>query len=171
MPTQSTRIGSDTMKVLVCASARAEIVIKCLRELDSKAEITIIAPAPVASNLAWVPDKADLIRLSGDSFGACPEHELDALQGVRFDTAVIVSGGLGFTGFHNVAKSISGLRFRELVFYNKLGRKERVPVAIGAGRVLERTAVKFLMGLFKAVRPVELLIERIYIQCAELLVL
>lgn len=157
------------MKALVCASARAEIVMKCLRELTAKGEITIVAPAPVAAGLTEIPEKADLIRLSGSSFGAGPEEQLDALKGICFDTVFIVSGGLGFTNFYNVVNSIAGLKFRQIVFYNRNGRKEVIQLPVGVGRIWARSVTSLLMGFFKITRPIGLLAERIYIQCAELL--
>lgn len=166
----SMRIGSEAMKVLICASARAEIVMSCLREQDPAAEITILAAAPVAASLMVPPEgNARLIRLNGGSFGEGPEREIDALKGIRFDTVFIVSGGLGFTGFQNVIQSISGLQFRQIVFYNKLGRRETICLPAGVGRVWERTTTRLLIGAFKITRPIGLLAERIYVRCAELL--
>lgn len=169
MPIQQMLIGSETMKVLVCASARAEVVMKCLRELHQTAEITVIAPASVAAGLTEVPKNARLFRLKGPSFGDGPGNELDILKDICFDAVVIVSGGFGFTGFQNVVKVIAGLRFRQMIFYNQIGRRETVRICVGAGRTWERLTVSTLIGLFKVTRPVELLIERTYIQCAELL--
>ena len=92
---------------------------------------------------------------------------MDALRGVRFDAAVIVSGGYGFPGFQNVLKAIAGLRFKQLVFYNQIGRRETIKIRMGSARVWEKLSISLLTGLFQVTRPVELLIERIYIQCAE----
>lgn len=155
------------MKVLVCGSAGAEIVMKCLRELAPGTEAVLVSPASVSAGLAGLPDNVRLVRLKGSSFGAGPEEGLDALRGVRFDAAVIVSGGYGFPGFQNVVKAIAGLRFKQLVFYNQIGRRETIKIRMGSARVWEKLSISLLTGLFQVTRPVELLIERIYIQCAE----
>lgn len=168
MPTRQTRIGSEAMKVLVCASARPEIVMKCIEELSSsQAEITVAAPCNVAAGLNEFTAirRVSMVTLKEAGFSA--GQDLTSLQGISFDTAVIVSGGLGFAGFQNVVQAIVGLRFRQLTFYNQIGRKMTIQISAGFSRALERTAVLFMRTLFRIVRPVQLFAERIYIQCAE----
>lgn len=157
------------MKVLVCASARAEVVMKCIEELSSSAEITVVAPRNIAAGLIEFTGARQIptVPLKETSFVA--GQEMTSLKGTLFDTAIIVSGGLGFAGFHNVIKAIAGLRFRQLLFYNQIGRKEMIQVHTGFGCTLERYTVAFLKTFFDITRPIELFVERIYIQCAELL--
>lgn len=157
------------MKVLVCASARAEVVMNCISELPSQAEVTVAAPRGAAEGLDEfaAPRPMTMVRLKEASFAG--GQELSSLKETFFDTAVIVSGGLGFTGFQNVIKSIAGLRFRQLLFYNQAGRTSVIRIPAGSRRVLEQAGVFLLEKLFRFFRPAELLIERTYIRCAELL--
>lgn len=159
------------MKVLICASARAEVVIKCVKEFSPQADITIVAPSTVFHGLRELSDlpQVSMLSLKAAGFGGDREQVWDSLKKIRFDAVIVVSGGLGFNGFHNVIRGIAGLRFTELVFYNQIGRKETIRVRTGGARSLERCAVSFLSALFQLIRPMELLIEGIYIQCAELL--
>jgi len=158
------------MKLLVCASARAEIVLKCLDEFVPGNEIITVAPTGVAARLADNIKKYEsvkMIRLSGSGFCRDSKEELQILQADRFDAAVIVSGGLEFSGFHNVLEAISALSFQQLIFYNSIGRKEIIPIRHGIGRALEQYGASLLFALFRLSRPVELLAERIYVKCAE----
>jgi len=160
------------MKLLVCASARAEIVLNCLREFVSGNEVILIAPSGVGARLIdsiREYDSTRMIRLSAPSFCRDSREELRILQNDRFDAAVIISGGLEFSGFHNVLEAISALTFHQLIFYNSIGHKEIVPIRHGVGRALERYGTSLLFALFQILRPIELLAERIYIRCAELL--
>lgn len=159
------------METLICASARAEIVSNCIREFKSKGNITVIAPSPVYDGLAGLYDiqGVKLIRLGGYSFDNTSLAEIHFLKNTPFENAVVVSGGLGFVGFHNVIETIRGLQVRNLVFYNKIGHKETIELTLGARRVFERCVITLLMGILGIIRPVELLAERIYIRCAELL--
>lgn len=157
------------MKVLVCASARAEVVMNCISELSPQAEITVAAPRGVAEGLDEFAASRPMtmVRLKEASFAG--GQELSSLKETSFDTAVVVSGGLGFTGFQNVIKSIAGLRFRQLLFYNQIGCKSTIQIPSGFCRTLERAGVFLLEKLFRAFRPMGLFVERMYIQCAELL--
>jgi len=160
------------MKLLVCASARAEVVLKCLRKFVPGNEIILIAPSGVGARLIdsiRAYGSVRMIRLSSPSFCRDSREELRILQNDRFDAAVIVSGGLEFSGFHNVLEAISALSFHQLIFYNSIGRKEIVPIRRGAGRALERYGTLLLFSLFQILRPIGSLAERIYIRCAELL--
>lgn len=159
------------MKILICASAGVEIVKKCIREFEKQGEVTVIAPSPGYVGLSefFDSEKVSVIELKGNSFNSVSTEGLKQVKDILFDEAVILSGGLGFVGFDNVIETIHCLRIKKCIFYNKTGHKEAVKVPAGAGRVLEKYGVALLLGFFGVIRPVELLMERIYIRCAELL--
>lgn len=160
------------MKLLICASARAEIVMKCLREFEQENDITIAAPSGVGRALKESEDigNAALLQLSSPSFCDESRVELRPLMNERFDAVVIVSGGLSFERFDNVIGAIAGLHVNDmLIFYNSVGHREIVQVSNGITRMVERHAIELLCGFWRMIRPVELFAERIYIQCAELL--
>lgn len=159
------------METLICASSRAEIVRNCIQEFKSKGKITVIAPSPVYDGLSGLYDGQDvkLVKLSTGSFSETSISEIHFLKNTPFENAVVVSGGLGFVGFHNVIETIRGLQIKNLIFYNKTGHQETVKLAFGVRRVLERCVITLLMGILGFIRPVELFAERIYIRCAELL--
>lgn len=156
---------------MICASARAEIVIKCIREYSSQGKVTVIAPAPVYAGLAAFQkdERVRLFALKAESFNENSIAEMQWIRAISYETAIVVSGGLGFIGFDNVIKTISGLKMKNLVFYNKMGHKELVKLPYGMQRVCERYTVPLLMCFFACIRPIELAFERIYIRCAELL--
>lgn len=159
------------METLICASARAEIVRNCIQEFKSKGEITVIAPSPVYDGLSGLYDNqgVKLIRLGGVSFDNTSMAEIHFLKNTPFENAVVVSGGFGFVGFHNVIETIRDLQVKNLIFYNKIGNQETVKLTFGVRRMFERCAITLMMGILGLIRPVELLAERIYIRCAELL--
>ncbi len=160
------------MKLLICAQAQAEIVLKCLREFQQGNDITVVVPSDVGRVLKESEDigSAELIRLKGKRFCDDSIAELEPLKNEQFDAAVMVSEGPAFVGFDKVIETIDGLRFNgTLIFYNSIGHREVIYVPNGVGRILERCAVRLLYGFCSMIRPIELFVERIYIQCAELL--
>lgn len=161
----------EMRETLICASARTEIVIKCIREFSLQGKVTVIAPSSVYTELAVFKndENVKIVRLSTDKFDNHVISEISMLRDDLYDDAVIVSGGLGFTGFHNVIEMIDRLQIKNLIFYNKIGHTEIVKVSNGFTRILEKSIIGFLLGILKRIRPIELLIERIYIRCAELL--
>lgn len=159
------------MEILICASARAEIAAKCIQEFITQGNITVIAPSPIYAELSelYRDKNVKLVKLSAHSFQSTSISEIEFLKNTPFDNAIVVSGGLGFVGFHNVIEAINRLQIRNLIFYNKIGHKETIELTFGIRRVFERCAIILLLGILGLVRPIELLAERIYIQCAELL--
>lgn len=97
------------MKILICASARAEIVIKCIREFSVQGEVIVIAPSPVYDGLPEFDnaDRVRVIKFNGSSFNNISNDGMDSLSNISFDKAIIVSGGLGFIGFNNVIETIA----------------------------------------------------------------
>ena len=55
-------------ETLICASARAEIVIKCIREFSLQGKVTVIAPSSVYDGLAAFKndENVKIVRLSTD---------------------------------------------------------------------------------------------------------
>lgn len=78
----SNEIGSERMKLLICASARAEIVMKCLREFERGNDIVIVAPSGVGHTLQETEDigQATLIQLKSRNFCKESRAELRPLR-------------------------------------------------------------------------------------------
>lgn len=159
------------METLICASARAEIVAKCIQEFTSRGNLTVIAPSPVCAQLDQIPVRHGIrmIKLTTNHFTNDSAIEIADLKRLTYSEAVIVSDGLGFIEFNNVIETILPLKINNLIFYNRIGHQETVKLSFGVRRVFERYAITLLMGIFGLIRPIELLLERTYIRCAELL--
>lgn len=159
------------MEILICASARAEIAAKCIQEFASRGNLTVIAPPPAYAQLAQIPACRGIrmIKLTTNRFTNDSAIEDADLKSLTYSGAVIVSDGLGFIEFNDVIETILPLKINRLIFYNRIGHQETVKLSFGARRVFERCAVALLMGIFGLIRPIELLLERTYIRCAELL--
>ena len=159
------------MKILICGSARTEIVRKCLNEYASEHEVVVALPTGVAAQLDRCEQYGTVEYVYLDSSGFCrnDREKLLAFQNSPFDAAVIVSGKLDFTGFSNVLEAIADLPFRQLIFYNCNGHKEIVKIRHGLKYKWEQCVTSAWMRFFQIIHPMELFVERIYIQCAELL--
>lgn len=159
------------MKILICGSARAEVVRKCLEDFASEHEVTAALPAGIAPqfNRYEQCENVVCVPLDGSSFCGKDREKLLACQRGPFDAVVIVSGGLDFTGFSNVLEAIEDLTFQQLIFYNCKGHKEIVKIRRGMRSKWEPRMASVFMRLFQILHPMELLAERVYIQCAELL--
>lgn len=169
---RSNAVEGDWMKLLICASARAEIVMKCLKEFEQGNDITIVAPSGVGRVLKESEDIGDavLIPMATRSFSDEAKEELKLLLDKPFDAVIIVSGAMSFPGYDNVLNFIDGLDWNNtLIFYNSAGQKEVIHIPNRFGQRLERYAVGLLYGFWSIIRPAELFVERVYIQCAELL--
>ena len=158
----------DKMRLLVCASARPEIIEKCLQEMTPENQVFAAVATGSAERISrFMGNSGVCIRLKGPSF--CQEDYTTLQEYGPFDVVVVVSGGSEFTGFSNVIAAISGLSFSHLVFYNSSGYKEIVPMQRKTSLILKQYGTVLLFRFFQVIRPIELLAERIMIQCAELL--
>lgn len=144
---------------------------KCLEEFASEHEVTVALPSGIAARFDRYEQCENIVcvPLDGSSFCGNDGEKLLACRRGPFDAAVIVSGGLDFTGFTNVLEAIKDLTFQQLIFYNCVGHKEIVKIQRGMRYKWELRMTSVLMRLFRILHPMELLAERIYIQCAELL--
>ena len=155
------------MNILIFASAASSVAKRAITKFSTKCDnLYVLIPNRAWSDFSDLLDteKAHCIRLSADSFDDVPETDLQTIKSIPFNTAVIVSGGLGFMRFYNVIEVLSQLYVTEkLVFYNSAGNENIYTMPQGIKRVVEKYYALFMMKIFLYMNKIGLFFERIFV--------
>lgn len=153
------------MRILLFASAPYTVTTSAIGEFRKGfTEMFVLIPARAWDNYfdLFCYKDVECIRLSIDTFHNVPESDLQGIKGLRFDTAVIVSGEQGFVGFNDVVEIVSKLHVDKLIFYNVTGKKSMYVPPEGISRVIEKYYVLTLMKVFLGINKIGLFFERIF---------